>query len=121
MTHNGEEYEEIPVRKYGYSLPFGFETEEIPGGDYVPTGSKWLQRVGWAFTSAVFRVYEWLGSKLSGSRHLSWSHCYECGGQLEMNEFEQKTKFVPDGTMQTISNLPHLHISDLVPVDKKEK
>jgi hypothetical protein len=116
VTENNETLEEgvIRFRGVGYSLPFSFEAMEIPGGEYVPSGNKWIQKVGWAFTSALFRVYEWAGTRLSRSRHIDWSCCYECGGRLELREFERKTRFVPDGTMQTVSNLPHLHIQDLL-------
>lgn len=84
--------------KRGFKAAFSLESfimSRAPG-KYVPIGVKWIQFVGYKCFSVLFRVHEMLGRRLNRSRHVGFSMCYECGGRPELNEFEQKTKWVSE-------------------------
>lgn len=82
--------------KRGFVTEFSFESflRRVERGKNIPVGVKWIQFVWYKCFSVLFRVHEMLGRWLNRSRHVGFSMCYECGGRPELNEFEQKTKWV---------------------------
>lgn len=83
------------IEKAGLRIPFSFEqfAGDTRKGEYVPTGSKTLQRIGWLWGLLKFKLYRKLESSLDKSRHFEGVGGYDWE-ESYYRDFKQETRFV---------------------------
>lgn len=94
-----EPYPEVTLKKAGMELPFTWEalTKDTRKGEYVPTGNKTLQRIGWLWGLLKYKAYRKLESSLEKSRHFQGVGGYDWE-EAEYREFKQEMKWVEENS-----------------------